>query len=111
MECASFVQNGVLKSSEISWPWSHRTCKAKLYSIGSDYLIVKKDMNQTDEIDANKTNRQVVSASVERKATEDLHKSYQKSYIESYLPIKVTHIFDNYFAAILSTGEFNTPLL
>lgn len=73
VESANFVINRELKSGETSWRCAHRNCKAKVYTVGRDYVITRKVLDHSHEVDVKKTHRQLITAGVKRKATDDIH--------------------------------------
>lgn len=72
VECAKFSKDKILKSGEIYWRCAIRSCKAKVFTMGAEDLISRCDLQHNHTKDIKKLNRQVISNSVKRKATEEL---------------------------------------
>lgn len=45
-------------------------CKAKLYAVGSDNIIIRKDLCHAHDLDVKKSNPLIINVRVKRKATE-----------------------------------------
>lgn len=67
-----FTKHKVLTSGEICWRCADRSCKAKVYTVGSENLISRSEIEHNHEKNIKKLNRQIISASVKRKAVEDI---------------------------------------
>lgn len=69
-----FSDKGILKSGEKKWRCTLKSCGAKLYTIGegNDLVIVRNDATHNHNENVQKLQRQIVSAQVKRKATEDI---------------------------------------
>ena len=61
-----------MSSGETKGRCSVKMCKAFLKTIGEKNNIIQKNVNHSHEIDIQKLQRQIVSASANRKATEDI---------------------------------------
>lgn len=72
VESAKFTKDKVLKSGEIYWRCAIRSCKAKVFTMGAEDLISRCDLQHDHPKDIKKLNRQIISNSVKRKATEEL---------------------------------------
>lgn len=70
----TFSKDRVLKSGETSWRCSRKrlNCKAKIYTLGPENLITRKDDVHNHEADEQKLNRMIVSNTCKRKAQEDV---------------------------------------
>lgn len=61
-----------LQSGEMKWRCSVKTCSAKIYTMGEDYVIIKSEVLHSHNSDIKKLHRQILSTSCKRKAAEDL---------------------------------------
>lgn len=89
-----FTKKKVLKKSEeVFWSCTKKKCNAKVFTIGHDNIISRQDRVHNHENDLNLLNRQVISASVKRKAIENLAEK----------PAKLIHSAINQNTATLDT--------
>lgn len=71
VDSAKFTKDKVLKSGETYWRCAIRSCKAKVFTMGIEDLISRSDLQHDHPKDTKKLNRQIISNSVKRKATEE----------------------------------------
>lgn len=69
-----YKKEKILKSGETFWRCIKRRdkCPAKVFTIGPDHIITKKEINHNHEADISKLNRHIVTTNCKRKATEDI---------------------------------------
>lgn len=72
VESEKFTKHKELKSGEVCWRCAIRSCKAKIYTVGAENLIMRSELEHSHEKNLKKLNRQIVSAGVKRKATDDI---------------------------------------
>lgn len=91
----TFSKDRVLKSGETSWRCCQKRlqCKAKIYTVGTDNLITKKNDDHNHEADERKVTRKVISNTCKRKAEEDISERPSKiicKTLASHLPPSIT---------------------
>lgn len=62
----------LMKSEEVFWSCAKKNCNAKVFTIGDDNIISRQDQVHNHESDLKILNRQIISASVKRKAIENV---------------------------------------
>lgn len=67
-----YREKKVLKSGEKFWTCAVSKCNAKVFTLGSDNIISRKETLHNHEKDIKKLNRQILSVASKRKATEDI---------------------------------------
>lgn len=67
-----FREKKVLKSGEKFWTCTVSKCNAKVFTLGSDNIISRKETVHNHENDIKKLNRQILSVASKRKAVEDI---------------------------------------
>lgn len=68
-----FSQQKVLKTGEVFWRCTKKgTCKAKVFTVGPDNLIVRSHLQHNHEADEKTLNRQKIASACKRKAIEDI---------------------------------------
>lgn len=67
-----FSKKKVLKSGESFWTCTVKTCNSKIFTLGEELLISRKDDSHNHLNDNKKLNRQIISGGVKRKAEEDI---------------------------------------
>lgn len=67
-----FREKKILKSGETFWTCTVSSCNAKVFTIGPEKLISRKETVHNHEKDVKKLNRQIVSVASKRKATENI---------------------------------------
>lgn len=66
-----FYRSKVLQTDEVYWRCVQRTCKANVFTVRNN-LIVRSNLTHNHNIDVKKLNRQLITTSCKRAASEDL---------------------------------------
>lgn len=74
----TFSQDKTLKSGETYWRCVKRSCKAKIFTMGPEKLVIRSDLEHNHECDIKTLNRQIVRSSAKRKAMDNLNERPSK---------------------------------
>lgn len=78
VDSVKFTKHRELKTGEICWRCSDRSCKAKVYTVGSENKILRSEMEHIHKKKLIKLNGQIISASGRQKAIDGISEKPSK---------------------------------